>query len=96
MKTMTTTTHKWIGLDHVQLAAPAGTEDVARKFFGELLGMPEVPKPRGCMVSMWCPNDSYWRRRRIHSREKSASGVSRAKHWFTDGAPASKWGIVSD
>lgn len=34
-----------IGLDHVQLAIPAGGEDQARAFFVELLGMTEVPKP---------------------------------------------------
>ncbi len=34
-----------IGLDHVQVAAPAGSEDAARRFYGELLGMPELAKP---------------------------------------------------
>jgi catechol 2,3-dioxygenase-like lactoylglutathione lyase family enzyme len=33
------------GIDHVQLAAPEGSEEAARRFFGELLGMPEIPKP---------------------------------------------------
>ncbi len=33
------------GLDHVQLAMPAGREDEARSFYGGLLGMTEVPKP---------------------------------------------------
>jgi GNAT superfamily N-acetyltransferase len=33
------------GLDHVQLAAPPGGEDGARAFYGELLGLPELPKP---------------------------------------------------
>lgn len=34
-----------IGVDHVQLAAPAGCEPDARSFYGDLLGMPELPKP---------------------------------------------------
>ncbi len=34
-----------IGLDHVQLAAPKGCEAAARYFYGELLGLQEVPKP---------------------------------------------------
>jgi catechol 2,3-dioxygenase-like lactoylglutathione lyase family enzyme len=34
-----------LGLDHVQLAAPAGCEEDARRFFGELLGLAEVEKP---------------------------------------------------
>ena len=33
------------GLDHVQIAAPPGCEDAARAFYGELLGLHEVPKP---------------------------------------------------
>jgi catechol 2,3-dioxygenase-like lactoylglutathione lyase family enzyme len=32
-------------IDHVQLAMPAGKEDIARKFFRDLLGMMEIPKP---------------------------------------------------
>jgi catechol 2,3-dioxygenase-like lactoylglutathione lyase family enzyme len=33
------------GLDHVQVAAPPGCEAEARRFYGELLGLPEIPKP---------------------------------------------------
>jgi catechol 2,3-dioxygenase-like lactoylglutathione lyase family enzyme len=29
----------------VQVAMPAGQEDLARRFYGELLGLPEKPKP---------------------------------------------------
>ena len=32
-------------LDHVQVAAPAASEAAARAFYGELLGLPELPKP---------------------------------------------------
>ncbi|MFT3865452.1 MAG: hypothetical protein QM729_14360 [Solirubrobacterales bacterium] len=32
-------------LDHVQIAAPPGCEAAARRFFGELLGLEELPKP---------------------------------------------------
>ena len=34
-----------VGLDHVQLAAPRGCEQEARRFFGGLLGLAEVAKP---------------------------------------------------
>lgn len=34
-----------LALDHVQLAAPRGCEAEARRFFGELLGLPEISKP---------------------------------------------------
>lgn len=42
--------HKWIGIDHIQIAAPAGAEEVAKQFFGGLLGMTEVPKPEKLRV----------------------------------------------
>ena len=32
-------------IDHVQLAMPAGQEARARAFYGDLLGLPETPKP---------------------------------------------------
>jgi len=34
-----------VGLDHVQLAMPAGREDEAEAFYSGLLGIPRVPKP---------------------------------------------------
>ena len=34
-----------IGIDHVQLAMPAGKERAARDFYQGLLGLNEVPKP---------------------------------------------------
>jgi catechol 2,3-dioxygenase-like lactoylglutathione lyase family enzyme len=34
-----------VGLDHVQLAAPPGCEEDARRFFGGLLGLSELEKP---------------------------------------------------
>jgi catechol 2,3-dioxygenase-like lactoylglutathione lyase family enzyme len=32
-------------LHHVQVSCPAGGEQVARRFYGEALGLPEVEKP---------------------------------------------------
>jgi catechol 2,3-dioxygenase-like lactoylglutathione lyase family enzyme len=34
-----------VAIDHVQVAAPPGCEEEARGFYGELLGMAELPKP---------------------------------------------------
>lgn len=34
-----------LGLDHVQVAAPAECEAAARRFYGELLGLEEIEKP---------------------------------------------------
>ena len=42
---MTTRQHSFERLDHVQLAIPAGGEDACRAFWGELLGLAELPKP---------------------------------------------------
>jgi len=33
------------GIEHIQLAMPAGQEDTARGFYSGLLEIPEVPKP---------------------------------------------------
>ena len=32
-------------LSHVNLTIPRGSEDAARRFYGDLLGLPEIPKP---------------------------------------------------
>jgi catechol 2,3-dioxygenase-like lactoylglutathione lyase family enzyme len=42
-------------IDHVQLAMPAGEEAAARRFFGEILGMRELPKPEGLVA-----RGGYW------------------------------------
>lgn len=34
-----------LGLDHVQVAIPAGGEAIARAFYGDLLGLAELEKP---------------------------------------------------
>jgi catechol 2,3-dioxygenase-like lactoylglutathione lyase family enzyme len=34
-----------VGIDHVQIAMPFGGEDLARAFYGEALGLREIPKP---------------------------------------------------
>ena len=43
-----------LGIDHVQLAMPAGAEDRARSFFVDLLGFDEVPKPPQLAVRGGC------------------------------------------
>lgn len=34
-----------LGVHHVQIACPAGSEDLLRHFYGVVCGMPEIPKP---------------------------------------------------
>ena len=43
-----------IGIDHVQVAAPAGCEDAARAFYGTLLGLDEIPKPAALAARGGC------------------------------------------
>lgn len=38
-------TFKFKAIDHIQLAAPKGSEEIARKFFVDILGFDEVEKP---------------------------------------------------
>ncbi|WP_123040890.1 VOC family protein [Cohnella candidum] len=37
--------YSFVGIDHVQLAAPQGCEETARTFYAGALGMAEIPKP---------------------------------------------------
>ena len=41
-------------IHHVQVSCPAGGEDVARRFYGEGLGIPEVAKPPVLAVRGGC------------------------------------------
>lgn len=41
---------KIYGIDHVQLTMPAGGEALARKFYGEVLDLTEIPKPPNLAV----------------------------------------------
>jgi catechol 2,3-dioxygenase-like lactoylglutathione lyase family enzyme len=36
---------KRMRLSHVNITIPKGAEDIARRFYGELLKLPEIPKP---------------------------------------------------
>lgn len=36
---------QFVGIDHVQLAGPPQCEDTARRFFADILGWTELPKP---------------------------------------------------
>jgi len=42
------------GIDHVQLAMPAGGEEQARTFYGDLLGLPEFAKPAALAARGGC------------------------------------------
>ncbi|MEA3066208.1 MAG: hypothetical protein QOJ27_2669 [Sphingomonadales bacterium] len=41
-------------IDHIQIAIPAGGEDLGRAFFGELLGLAEIPKPAAMAARGGC------------------------------------------
>ena len=73
------------GIDHVQLAAPPGSEAEARRFFGELLGLAELPKPaplagaRRPLVSVRRAADPHRRRAGLPTREEGAPRASVAR-----------------
>ncbi len=67
-----------VGIDHVQLAMPAGQEARAREFYQGLLGLSEVPKPpelakRG---GAWFENESV----KIHLGVESDFRAARKAH----------------
>lgn len=43
-----------LAIDHIQLAMPAGGEEVARGFYGSLFGMGEVAKPANLLSRGGC------------------------------------------
>lgn len=43
-----------IGLHHVQIACPPGSEDALREFYAGVLGLPEIPKPPRLAVRGGC------------------------------------------
>ena len=43
-----------IGIDHVQLAMPAGQEEQARTFYRDVLGLPEALKPADMVARGGC------------------------------------------
>ena len=43
-----------VAVDHVQLAAPAGSEDRLRAYYVDVLGMTEIPKPPVLAVRGGC------------------------------------------
>ena len=43
-----------VGLDHIQLAMPPGGETEARRFYGEILGLTEAPKPASLVSRGGC------------------------------------------
>jgi catechol 2,3-dioxygenase-like lactoylglutathione lyase family enzyme len=46
---------KIVRIDHVQLAIPPGGEAEARRFYGDVLGLTEIPKPEAMRArgGMW-------------------------------------------
>ncbi len=81
--------YNFYGLDHVQLAAPEGCEAEARRFFHNLMGWTEIPKPETLkktwwrMVSMWNSSGSYWSTKRFCARYQSSSSISRSEPRLT-------------
>ncbi len=43
-----------LGIDHVQIAGPPGCEPAARAFYGDLLGLEELPRPKSLLNPDGC------------------------------------------
>lgn len=43
-----------LGLEHVNLLIPEGREAEGRAFYGDLVGLPEIPKPEGLLSTGGC------------------------------------------
>jgi catechol 2,3-dioxygenase-like lactoylglutathione lyase family enzyme len=52
---LATMSHRLTGIHHIQLAMPVGEEDAGRRFYGDLLGLSEIPKP-----SELAPRGGIW------------------------------------
>jgi catechol 2,3-dioxygenase-like lactoylglutathione lyase family enzyme len=67
-----------IGLDHVQLAMPAGKEAIARDFYSGVLGLVEEPKPANLAVrgGVWFRGGSL----RLHLGVESDFRAARKAH----------------
>jgi catechol 2,3-dioxygenase-like lactoylglutathione lyase family enzyme len=47
--------YRLTGIHHIQLAMPVGEEDAGRRFYGDILGLSEIPKP-----SELAPRGGIW------------------------------------
>ena len=65
-------------LDHIQLAAPPGCEAAARRFYGELLGLPELEKP----ASLWARGGCWFQvgEQQLHIGVESDFRAARKAH----------------
>lgn len=64
--------------DHVQIAIPPGGEDQARSFYGELLGIPEKPKPKNLAArgGVWFEDGAL----KLHAGVEAAFQPARKAH----------------
>jgi catechol 2,3-dioxygenase-like lactoylglutathione lyase family enzyme len=46
---------KFIRLNHIQICIPTGKEDEARRFYADIIGLVEIPKPAALV-----PNGGLW------------------------------------
>jgi catechol 2,3-dioxygenase-like lactoylglutathione lyase family enzyme len=67
-----------VGLDHVQLAMPAGQEHVARAFYTDVLGLAEEAKPANLELrgGVWFRNDAI----RLHLGVEAEFRAARKAH----------------
>ena len=85
-----------LAIDHIQLAAPPGCEQAARRFFGELLGLEEIPKPepinaRGGVWFRVGPHELHIGVEPDCARAQGAPGLPGRRLQRAEGAAAQRW-----
>ena len=74
------TPQRVVGLDHVQLAMPPGGEPEARRFYGETLGLDEVPKPSALAARAGCWFETSSHAVKIHLGVEADFRAARKAH----------------
>lgn len=67
-----------VAIDHVQIAIPPGGEAEARRFYGELLGLPEKAKPANLAArgGVWFENEAL----KLHAGVEKGFRPARKAH----------------
>ena len=92
---------KIIAIDHVQLAMPPGEEEAARRFYRDVLGFVEIPKPAslagrgGVLVPAGSSDSASWHGNGFppgaQGAPRPARGRTRRAHPSRPLNPAAKW-----
>jgi catechol 2,3-dioxygenase-like lactoylglutathione lyase family enzyme len=93
-----------VGLDHAFITIPSGAEDESRRFYGELLGLKEIPSLPAWAPPVWFQAgnqelhlgayEDHAAPKRPHpgSRVESATALEELAHRLDEAGVEPKWG----